>query len=359
MLKAVSRVSPATTCTVKKKAGYSACNVQNAYGLTNLSKKRGSGETVAVIDAYNDPKAAKDMATYRSANDLPACTVVSGCFKQVNQEGETSPLPTGNQDWGSEISVDTDMVSAICPLCHIILVEADSSSFSDLFAAISEAVSLGATEITDSWGTGEFDGETSFDSTLEDPGVPITFSSGDGAYQAGVQYPSASQYVISVGGTMLKPTKTGRNWDETVWVTTPSSGEPTQGSGSGCSAYEPEPAWQEITGNPDCSMRMTADVSAVAANVLMYDSYEPKGDRGWYYAFGTSVSSPIIASVFALAGNASSYTDPAVIPYDNTSHLYDITEGSSGTCEYAYFCNAEVGYDGPSGLGSPDGDGAF
>jgi subtilase family serine protease len=106
-------------------------------------------------------------------------------------------------------------------------------------------------------------------------------------------------------------------------------------------------------------MRMTADVSAVAANVLMYDSYEPKGDRGWYYAFGTSVSSPIIASVFALAGNASSYTDPAVIPYDNTSHLYDITEGSSGTCEYAYFCNAEVGYDGPSGLGSPDGDGAF
>jgi subtilase family serine protease len=358
MLKAADGVTAATACKVKEKAGYSACNIENAYELTSLSKTKGSGETVAVFDPMNDPDAAKNMATYRKANGLPACTKASGCFRQLNQEGETSPLPAGDMSAGSEISTDLDMVSAVCPLCHIVLVEANSYGFSDLFTAISEAETLGATEITDSWGTGEFDGETGYDATLDDPGVPILFSSGDGAYQGGVQYPSASQYVVSVGGTMLKPTKTGRKWDETVWVTTPSSGEPTQGSGSGCSAYEPEPAWQEIPGNPDCDMRMTADVSAVAANVLMYDSYEP-GGGGWYYDYGTSVSTPIIASVYALAGNASSYTYPAEIPYENTSHLHDITKGSTGTCEYAYYCNAEVGYDGPSGLGTPDGDGAF
>jgi subtilase family serine protease len=154
---------------------------------------------------------------------------------------------------------------------------------------------------------------------------------------------------------MLAPKTNARGWSEKAWVTKPTSGEPTQGSGSGCSAYEAKPTWQTDSG---CSNRMTADVSAVAANVLMYDSYE-SGGGGWYYAFGTSVSSPIIAGVYALAGNSSSVTNPASIPYAHTGDLYDITKGSDGSCTPAYFCNAGPGYDGPTGNGTPNGDGAF
>ncbi len=342
-------------CKVKETAGYSACNVESAYGLKSISSTDGSEVTVGVVDAYDDPNAESDLAEYRSENGLPACTTANGCFEKVNEDGVQGDYPTGDMGWGGEISLDLDMVSAICPLCHIILVEANSSGSGDLYPSVAEAVSLGANVVTDSWGSGEYDGETGNDGAFDIPDVPITFSSGDGAYAGGVQYPSASQYVISVGGTMLTPTTTGRDWKETTWVTKPSSGEPTQGSGSGCSAYEPKPAWQT---DPDCAMRMTADVSAVAANVLSYDTYQ-SGGGGWYYNFGTSVSTPIIASVYALADNFSSVTSPASIPYANSSALYDIKKGSTGTCAFAYFCHAEVGYDGPTGLGSPDGDGAF
>jgi subtilase family serine protease len=344
-----------TTCAVNEAGGYTPCNIRRAYGLKSLSANDGKGQVVAVVDAYDDPDAAADMAVYRSTYGLPACTTKSGCFRQLNQEGVAGDPPTGDMGWGTEISLDLDMVSAVCPKCHIILVEANSSGLGDLLSSVAEAVSLGATVVTDSWGTGEFDGETGWDGDLDFPGIPITFSSGDGAYQAGVQYPSASPYVTSVGGTMLTPTTTGRLWDETAWVTTPSSGEPTQGSGSGCSAWEPKPVWQTDTG---CSMRMTADVSAVAADVLSYDSYV-SGSPAWYYNFGTSVSSPIVASIYALAANSSSVTTPVSLAYANPTKFYDIKLGSEGTCKPAYFCKAVKGYDGPTGLGSPKGDGGF
>jgi len=155
-----------------------------------------------------------------------------------------------------------------------------------------------------------------------------------------VQYPSASQYVTSVGGTELTPTKTGRMWKETAWVTKPTGGgAPTQGSGSGCSQYEPKPSWQK---DPDCANRMTADVSAVAADVLSYDTYQ-SGGGGWYYSFGTSVSTPIIAGVYALANNTKKITTPASFAYAHAAHLYDITSGSEGTCTPSYFCKAGVG----------------
>ena len=254
-----------------------------------------------MVDAYDDPNAETDLAVYRAANNLPACTSSNGCFDKVNQEGVTGDPPTGDMGWGGEISLDLDMVSAVCPNCHIILVEANSNSIGDLVSSVAEAVSLGANVVSDSWGIGEFEAETGYDADLDFPGVPITFSSGDGAYGSGVQYPSASPYVTSVGGTMLTPTDTGRKWTETAWVTKPEKGkQPVQGSGSGCSAWEAKPAWQADSG---CSMRMTADVSAVAADVLSYDTYQT-GGGGWYYTFGTSVSSPIIASIYALAGNA-------------------------------------------------------
>jgi subtilase family serine protease len=346
----------AATCTLDEQDGYSPCNLRSAYQLTSLVSSHGQGQTVAVVDAYDDPDAASDLATYRSNFGLPACTKGNGCFKKVNQEGVAGHYPAGDMGWGQEISIDLDMVSAICPKCHILLVEANSSGFGDLFTAEQEAITLGAHVISNSWGTGEFDGENSYDAALDTPGEAITFSSGDGAYQAGVQYPSASPYVTSVGGTILTPASTGRLWSEQTWVT-PGSSPPVQGSGSGCSAYEAKPSWQTDTG---CGNRTTADVSAVATNVLGYDSYE-SGGGGWYFFSGTSVSSPITAGVYALAGNASSQTvAPASLAYANPTHLYDITKGlATGTCSPIYLCQAGKGYDGPTGMGTPKGIGAY
>lgn len=352
-----SSIDKLKKCKAIASDGWSACNIENMYGLKTLSADNGTGQTVAVVDAYDDPNAESDLGYYRSQMGLPACTTANGCFEKVNEEGDQGDYPSGDMGWGGEISLDLDMVSAVCPNCHILLVEATSSGFGDLLSSIDEAISLGATEVTDSWGTGEFDGETGYDSSLDGySGIPITFSSGDGSYAAGVQYPSASPYVISVGGTMLAPKANARGWKEKAWVTKPQAGQqPSQGSGSGCSAYEAKPTWQTDSG---CSNRMTADVSAVAAGVLEWDTYE-NGGGGWYLSYGTSDSTPIIASVYALAGNAGSVTSPASIPYAHTTDFYDITKGSEGTCTPAYFCNAEPGYDGPTGIGTPDGDGGF
>jgi Subtilase family len=342
----------ATTCTVDESAGYTPCNLQNAYGLTSAAAKDGKGNTVAVVDPDDDPNAASDLATYRSTYGLPPCTTANHCFTKVNQDGVKGSYPSPDAGFAQEISLDLDMVSAICPHCHILLVEANSNGFGDLGTAINEAVTLGAKVVSDSWGTGEFDGETGWDGNVDHPGVAVTFSSGDGAYAGGVQYPSASPYVTSVGGTELTPATNTRGWTEKTWVTPASP--PTQGSGSGCSGYEPKPGWQHDTG---CANRTTADVSAVAANVLSYDTYQASG---WYYSFGTSVSSPIVAGVYGLANNPASITIPASAAYGApAADLHDITKGSTGTCTPTYLCKAGKGYDGPTGLGTPKGIGAF
>ena len=349
------RVHP-ETCTVNASNGWSPCNLQSAYRLISLAATHGRHKTVAVVDAYNDPDAEADLRTYRANFGLSRCTTFNGCFRKVNQEGVKGSYPPGNMGWGQEISVDLDMVSAICPRCHILLVEANSAGFGDLFAAEQEAITLGAHIVSNSWGTGEFSGETGWDGTLSAQGVAITFSSGDGAYQGGVQYPSASPHVTSVGGTELTPATNFRGWTEKTWVT-PGSSPPTQGSGSGCSAFEAKPSWQTDSG---CASRMTTDVSAVAANVLGYDSFE-SGGGGWFFFFGTSVSSPITAAVYGLAGNASTQTvAPASLAYANRTKLFDITRGkATGTCTPSYFCQARKGYDGPTGLGTPKGIGAY
>jgi subtilase family serine protease len=344
-----------TLCEANKSAGWTACNIETAYGIKNDIKTDGSGNVVAVVEAYDDPNVASDLATYRSKNKLPACTTANGCFEKVNQTGQTSNYPSvdNSGSWESETALDTQMVSAICPLCNILLVEANSNGFGDLGVAENEAVTLGAHVISNSWGSGEYNGETDFDSNLDHPGVDITYSSGDGQYQAGVQYPSASPYVTSVGGTQLKPKANARGWKETAWVGTSS---PPQGSGSGCSSYEPKPAWQS---DPGCSNRMTADVSAVAANVIFYDSYVTPGP-GWYFGFGTSVSSPVIAGMYGLANNQPTYTVAASAAYAApSSDFFDIKKGSEGSCTPTYFCQAGPGYDGPTGLGTPDGLGGF
>ena len=346
----------ATACTVNESAGYTPCNVRAAYELTALSAKDGTGNTVAVVDPGDDPNAAADLSVYRSTYGMAKCTTGNGCFKKVNQNGVAGSYPVPNAAFAQETSLDLDMVSAICPKCHILLVEANSNGFGDLGTAINEAVTLGAKVVSDSWGTGEFSGENGWDGNVDHPGVAITFSSGDGAYAGGVQYPSSSPYVTSVGGTELTPAANSRGWTEKAWVTP--GNPPTQGSGSGCSAYEPKPPWQSDAG---CAARTTADASAVAANVLSYDTYMASG---WYFSFGTSVSSPIIAGIYGLANNPPGITIPASAAYGApAADLHDVTSGSTGTCtppaSAGYLCKAGKGYDGPTGVGSPHGIGAF
>ena len=346
----------ATACTVNESAGYTPCNLRAAYELTALSAKDGGGNTVAVVDPGDDPNAAADLNVYRSTYGIAKCTTKNPCLAKVNQNGVAGSYPAPDAGDAQEISLDLDMVSAICPKCHILLVEASSNGFGDLGTAINEAVTLGAKVVSDSWGTGEFTGENGWDGNVGHPGVAITFSSGDGAYAGGVQYPSSSPYVTSVGGTQLTPATNARGWTEKAWVTP--GKPPAQGSGSGCSAYEPKPPWQADAG---CPARTTADVSAVAANVLSYDTYMASG---WYFSFGTSVASPIVAGLYGLGHNPPSITIPASAAYGApATDLHDITSGSTGTCTppaaAGYLCTAAKGYDGPTGVGTPHGIGAF
>lgn len=325
-------------------AGYNPPDLQSAYKLP--SSTAGSGQTVAIVDAYDDPNAESDLGVYRSQFGLSACTTANGCFRKVNQSGGTK-YPRANGGWAQEISLDLDMVSAICPNCHILLVEASSNSLTNLGTAVNEAATLGANEISNSYGGSESSSDTSYDSSYYNhPGHAVTVSSGDNGY--GVQYPAASQYVTAVGGTTLNHASNTRGWSETAWSS----------AGSGCSAYDPKPSWQTDAG---CSKRTVADVSADAdpnTGVSVYDSYSYQGQSGWLVFGGTSVASPIIASVYALAGNAASVTYGSY-PYSHTSSLFDVTSGSNGSCGGSYLCTAGPGYDGPTGLGTPNGTGGF
>uniref|UniRef100_UPI003704A717 hypothetical protein n=1 Tax=Streptomyces silvisoli TaxID=3034235 RepID=UPI003704A717 len=329
-------------------SGYGPSDLQSAYNLPSTTA--GSGQTVAIVDAQDDPSAESDLTTYRSQYGLPACTTANGCFRKVDQTGGTN-YPSADAGWAGEISLDLDMVSAVCPQCRILLVEAASPSLSNLGTAENEAVSLGAKYVSNSFGGTENPAEATVDNQyFNHPGVAITVSAGDGGY--GAAYPAASQYVTSVGGTSLSRAGNTRGWTESVWST---SG--THGTGSGCSADEPKPSWQ--TTDTGCSHRTIADVSAVAdpaTGVAVYDSYAASG---WNVFGGTSASSPIVAATYALAGTPAAGTYPASYPYSRTSALNDVTTGSNGTCSPGYLCTAGPGYDGPTGLGTPDGTAAF
>jgi subtilase family serine protease len=348
-------------------SGLGAQDLQQAYNLVSAAATRGGTQTVALVDAYDDPTIESDLATYRAYYGLPPCTTANGCFRKVNQDGEQGNYPLANPDWDPEIALDTEMVSAICPLCHILLVEANSADettvmsnpvqHSDLGASVDTAVNLGATEVSNSYGSaGPEPDQTFWDHYYDHPGVAITASSGDEDY--GTIWPAASPYVTAVGGTeLVADPATARGWSESVWGSALPGTLPNeaQGGGSGCSLWEPKPAWQHDAG---CSGRTVADVSAVADNVAIYDSSLEIG--GWGVVAGTSVSSPIIASVYALAGNAKSVVYGSY-PYGHTSHLNDVVEGSNFTPSSVcgYLCTAEPGYDGPTGNGTPNGIGGF
>jgi hypothetical protein len=343
------RSGRAATAVAPTGYGYGPSDLQSAYNLASAAAGDGGNATVAVVDAYNDPDATSDLAAYRAAWGLPACG--SGCFRVLNQNGQTSPLPanSGNTGWATEESLDVDMVSAICPHCNIILVEANSNFTSDLGTGVNAAIAAGAKYVSNSYGGGDSSSDPSFDSSYYNhPGDVITASAGDDNY--GVEYPAASPDVVAVGGTSLTHTGSGRGWAETVWS---HSGN---GTGSGCSTYEAKPSWQADSG---CAGRTVADVSADAdpdTGVAVYDTYD---QGGWLEVGGTSAASPMIASVYALAGGVSSGTEAASTLYAHPQDLYDVTSGSNGTCSPAYLCTGETGYDGPTGLGTPEGLGAF
>jgi subtilase family serine protease len=321
-------------------AGYHPAYLKSAYKVG----PGGTGQTVAIVDAFDDPNAESDLAVYRAQFGLQPCTTANGCFKKVDQNGGTT-YPPPNVNWAAEISLDLDMVSAICKRCHILLVEANDNSIANLAAAVNRAAILGATQISNSYGGAEFAGETTYASSYNHPGIPITASSGDSGYSAGAQVPAAYRTLTAVGGTNLLPKANARGWREKAW----------SGAGSGCSAFITKPSWQHDT---SCSGRTIADVSAVAdpaTGVSVYDTY---GLGGWVVFGGTSASAPIIASVYALAGNGSGINN-ASFAYAHTASLFDVTRGSNGSCGGSYLCTGLPGYDGPTGVGTPNGTGAF
>jgi subtilase family serine protease len=335
-------LSPAAIGPAATPAGYGPSSLQSAYNLTGA----GSGSpTVAIVDAFDDPTAEADLGVYRSQFGLPACTTANGCFRKVDQNGRTR-YPRVDAGWALEISLDLDMVSAICPNCHILLVEAKTNSFTNLGTAENRAATIGAAAISNSWGGSDASDATN-GAPFNHPGIAITVSSGDAGF--GVQYPASSHFVTAVGGTTLTAGGGTRGWTETAW----------SGAGSGCSALNAALSGAASFGT-GCATRAEADVSAVAdpnTGVAVFDSTAFQGRSGWFVVGGTSASSPIIASVYALAGNSASIDNN--FPYAHSSAFFDVTSGSNGVCSPAQLCQARAGWDGPTGLGTPNGTGGF
>ena len=350
--KSATSYAPQSTNPLLTPSGYGPASLQSAYLLP--SSTAGSGQRVYVVDAYDDPNAEADLGTYRSQYGLPACTTSNGCFQKLNQSGLTSPMPTPNSGWAGEISLDLDMVSAICPNCGITLIESKDAT-NNLFIAVKEAATLGAKYVSMSWGGPESGAEATYDATYFKPtGVVYTASTGDGDYQAGVIYPATSPSVVAVGGTSLNSAANARGWAETVW-----NNGGSQGTGSGCSSDEAKPTWQSIVSTSVCSRRADSDVSAVADPYTGVAVYQTYGGSGWAVYGGTSASAPIIASTYALAGAPAATDKPASYLYAHTGSLFDVTSGSNGTCSPTLLCTAASGWDGPTGLGTPNGLGAF
>jgi subtilase family serine protease len=319
-------------------AGYSPSQLRSAYKITTSGS---SSTLIAVVTAYHYATADADLATYRSQFGLPACRASTGCLRTVDQTGGTS-FPGPNPSWNLEAALDLEMVSAMCPNCKLVLVEAVAATFADLAAAVNEAAKLGAHVITNSYGGDEF-GTNSYESAYNHPGVAIVASSGDSGYYGGIEFPASSPHVIAVGGTSLTTASNTRGWTETAW----------DGTGSGCSAVYAKPSWQHDTG---CSMRMLNDVSAVADPNTGVAVFGPDstgtGASSWIVLGGTSVAAPLIGGVYGVNGGSVNY---ASNPYACLASLYDVTTGPTQFCEVTYECTARTGYDGPTGLGTPHG----
>jgi PKD domain len=373
----------------------------------------GTGQTVAIVDAYDDPNIEADLGKFDENYKLPECTTANGCFTKVGQTGSTTLLPEADKEgWSGEISLDVETVHGVCEKCKILLVEVDEETFSDLAAGVDEAVSLGATEVSNSYGGPE---EAVDEAAYNHPGVVITASAGDQGYYdwdvvsegeaapARPDTPASLPSVVAVGGTSLKLETNGTRESESVWNDSGRPSHPEElkqyaATGGGCSTLFTAPSWQQdVPGwaNTACgTKRLNNDISAVAdpyTGFDIYDSYncgksceEAGVGKGWVTIGGTSLSSPLIASLYALAGGSGGVSYPALTLYGHlgqSSLLYDVTEGGNGfcdgeavgpcgeptineefgdiDCEGTTACDAAPGFDGPSGVGTPAGLGAF
>jgi len=323
-------------------AGLQPSMLQQMYALPASGA---SNQTVAIVVAYDDPAAESDLAVYRSEFGLPACTSNNGCFSKITGNGGAA-LPPVDYGWAVEASLDVDTVSAACPECKIMLVEAASDLIPDLAQAVDTAVADGATEVSNSYGAAEAADNVTYDSYYHHPGVPITAAAGDNGF--GVQFPASSQYVTAVGGSQLVQAA-GAVLSETAW----------SGTGGGCSQFIPKPAWQHDAG---CPNRTLNDISVIAdpnQGLAVYDSIlNGPGNGGWSEIGGTSIGAPLVAAMYALSGSAQSVNDASGM-YAAKSGLFDIELGANGTCTPVYLCSAGIGYDGPTGLGVPYGLAAF
>jgi subtilase family serine protease len=319
-------------------SGYGPTDLRSAYNITSNGTT-----TIAIVDAYGYPNAEADLAVYRSQYGLPACTTANGCFKKVNQSGVQGSYPATDTGWSQEQALDIDMASAMCPGCKIVLVQATSATLANLAAAVRTAAAMpGVTVISNSYGGSEA-GSTTYESAYNQPGKAVTVSTGDSGY--GTQFPASSPHVIAVGGTHLVRATNARGWSETAWTS----------GGSGCSTVYAKPSFQT---DALCTMRVEADVSAVGDPNTGVAVYGPTSRRasGWLVFGGTSVSAPLIGGIYGVTGHTP--TGAASI-YANKASLNDVTSGSNGTCGGTYFCTAGVGYDGPTGNGTPNGTAPF
>jgi subtilase family serine protease len=388
--------------------GLTPADLASAYGFSTAVG--GTGQTVAIVDAFDDPKIEKDLGTFDSEYGLPACTAANGCFEKVNETGSATPLPPKDKvGWSVEMSLDVETVHSVCPNCKILVVEADSESLADLADSVDEAVALGATEVSNSYGAPETEMGEAEQAAYDHPGVAITASAGDSGYldwdyiaegfeAPGVpDAPASLPTVVAIGGTSLKLKANGTRKSETVWN---DSGAPDgkgfkqfSATGGGCSTLFAAPSWQQIApgwSSTGCGGdRLDNDVAAVAdpyTGFDIYDSYvyEHEFTPGWLTIGGTSLSSPLVAGLYGLAGGGHGVSYPAATLYAHlgqASALYDVTTGGNGycdgeqpgpcgepaineelgdvDCQGTSSCDAVSGFDGPSGVGAPNGLGAF
>ncbi|MBO2446583.1 hypothetical protein J4573_05740 [Actinomadura barringtoniae] len=326
--------------------GLTAADLQDAYKLP--SDLLGGGSTIAVVVPFGNTSAEKDLAIYRAASGMHACDDEFPCFRRINQQGGTTP-PPASLNWTLHAAVGLDMASAACPNCRLLLVEADDDTLANQGTAVDQAVAQGARTVVvmNGWFP-EYEGQDAQAAHFDHKGVAIVAASGNSYFNGGGReaLPAAYPSVVAVGGTNLyRDPSAKRGWAETAWRSTT----------SGCSLYEKRPAWQR---KGDCGDRRTvADVAAVAADYTPVAAYD-SANSGWVQVSGAPVASALIAGVYGLAGNTSSTPAPRRL-YSSARYLFDLTSGANGSCAGSYLCTAGRGYDGPSGMGAPNGTGAF
>ena len=322
--------------------GYTPADLVDAYKVKSGGK---STTIVAVVDAFGYNNAEADLQVYRTQWGLPTCTTANGCFKKLNQNGQQGNYPAQDIGWAQESALDLDMASAMCPNCQIWLVEGNDNSYNNLGTAVNTAASMGAHVISNSYGGSE-GGTTGVEHFYVHDGVAVTASTGDHGFAAGPQFPATSAHVIAVGGTHLVRDGSQRGWTESAW----------SGAGSGCSTVFAKPSWQH---DASCSKRMEADVSAVADPATGVAVFGPnsQGVGTWLRFGGTSVSAPLVGGIYGV--NGKKVKNAANTLYAKSGKLFDVTSGNNGSCGGSYMCTAMPGYDGPTGLGTPNGSKIF